>query len=84
MCKAFLMIDELSIISPKCLTSWIRENKNCIKHTVKVTHFERVPSMHKRKEKYKLKLVDIMLTLNELVLLLKYNHDTLPEERLKI
>lgn len=84
MCKAFLMIDELSIISLKCLTSWIRENKNCIKHTVKVTHFERVPSMHKRKEKYKLKLVDIMLTLNELVLLLKYNHDTLPEERLKI
>lgn len=61
-----------------------QRNKNCIKHTVKVTHFERVPSMHKRKEKYKLKLVDIILTLNELVLLLKYNHDTLPEERLKI
>ena len=84
MCKAFLMIDGLFIISPKCFTSWIKENKNCIKHTVKVTHFERVPSMHKRKEKYKLKLVDIMLILNELVLLLKYNHDTLPEERLKI
>lgn len=83
-CKTFPKIDELAITSLKCSKSCIKENNDCTKHTVKVNQFERVAYIHKEKEKKKLKLVDKMLTLNELVLLLKNKLDKFPMHRFNI
>ena len=50
-CKSFPKIDTLAISSLRYSKSCYKENKDCIKHTIKVCQFERVVYNHKGKEK---------------------------------
>ena len=50
-CKSFPKIDTLAISSLRYSKSCYIENKDCIKHTIKVCQFERVVYNHKGKEK---------------------------------
>ena len=79
--QTFPKIDRLAISSLKCSKSCYKVNKDCTKHIIKVCQFDRVVYNHKGKEKKKLKLVDKMITLSELVLLLKEKLNKFPVHR---
>ena len=82
--QTFPKIDRLAISSLKCSKSCYKVNKDCTKHIIKMCQFDRVVYNHKGKEKKKLKLVDKMITLSELVLLLKEKLNKFPVHRFNV
>ena len=83
-CKSLPKIDTLDIPSLKCSKSCVRENKNCSEHTNLVHQFDWVEYMHKGKEMKKLKLLDKMIKLKDLVTLFKTKLKKFPRHRLKL
>lgn len=77
-CKKFPKIDKLRINELKCSKACLHDNADCTEHTVLLHQFDRVTYMHKGKEKKKLKLLDNMIKLPDLVLLLKTKMQTFP------
>ena len=83
-CKSFPKIDDLNITSLKCSKTCLKDNADCANHTVLIHQFKRVVYMHKEKEKKKLQLVDEMITLTDLVSLLKQKMEKFPMHRFSV
>ena len=84
-CKDLPKIDELKMSELKCSKACFQKiDSDCHDHTVKVKQFERVKYIHKGEEKKKLELVDKMLTLEELVQLLKLKMEGFPQHRFNV
>ena len=83
-CKSFPKIDALDIPSLKCSKSCLKEGKDCNEHTILIHQFQRVEYMHKGEQKKKLKLVDQMIKLTDLVTLFKTKMEKFPMHRFSV